>query len=90
MKNMFLKEKTVSIMVALFESKKSLYVSEVAKKSDCMYPYALGVLNKFEEKGFVTSKKEGRTRYFTLTASGKKIASSLRKTQDMIRQVGTS
>ncbi|MFQ6088278.1 MAG: winged helix-turn-helix domain-containing protein [Candidatus Methanofastidiosia archaeon] len=86
MKNMFLKEKAVSIIITLLESKRSLYVSEIAKKTDCMYPHALGVLKRFEERGFVTSKKEGRTRYFTLTDSGRKIASSLRKTQNLIRK----
>jgi DNA-binding MarR family transcriptional regulator len=82
--NIFLKEKTVSLLISLLNEKKPMYISQIAKDTDCMYPHALMVLKNFEKSGYVISEKKGRKRTYTLTPLGEKMAKELSKLVEIV------
>ena len=70
----FLKEKPAKTLILLRDKSKRWYVSALAKLVDTTYPHMVKLINRLEEAGIVKTKKEGRTRYVTLTEKGEELA----------------
>jgi len=72
----------------MIDPNKKIYVNKLARKVnkvlDSMYKY----INSLEDKGFISSKKESKYRYITLTAQGTIIAQALNTviTQDVVER----
>ena len=77
LEQLFLRKKPVHLLISLKNSKKTSYVSLLAKAIDCTYSHTVKLLSEFKKFGLVDFKKEGRIKYVTLTERGRDLAESL-------------
>ncbi len=77
LEQLFLRKKPVRLLISLKNSKKTSYVSLLAKAIDCTYSHTVKLLSEFKKFGLVDFKKEGRIKYVTLTERGRDLAESL-------------
>ena len=82
--NLFSSEKTAMVLMALAESSGSSYSQVLAREIGSVYCHAVNIVNRLEEMGIVTSEKQGRVKYITLTKDGWEIANYIKAIQDKI------
>ena len=70
----FLRPKPVNAIIALHTGGKEWYASSLAKEIDCTFPHIIKILSRFEERGLVSFKAEGRKKLIFLTSKGRKIS----------------
>ena len=76
----FIREKVANILLLLLlEKEQKITIAFLSKKSDLNYSHTKKVIQKYEECGFITTKKIGRDRIIALTTKGKKVAQLLLK-----------
>lgn len=73
MADLFFQEKGKMILLSLWDVKKS-YVSEVTRLTRGTYAHTFNLIKQMEEQGIVSTSKEGRTKYVTLTPKGEDLA----------------
>ena len=77
LKDLFLHEKPVKILLGLRNEGNKSYASSLAKYADCTYSHAVKILESFENLGLITFKKHGRVKYIKLTDEGEQLAFNL-------------
>jgi len=77
----------VPTKVLLFLRNRESYVTEISKKLDLTYAYALKILGTFEDLGLASSKLKGRTRLVRLTPLGLEVAEELEKINRILKGV---
>lgn len=82
-KNLFLQEKPVRVLVLLKRENKPLYVSIISKEIDCTYSHTLKVLDKLAELKLVSFKETGRIKLVKLTELGAEVANVLQNFIDL-------
>lgn len=73
-KDMFVNIKSAKILVSLSDPSKDNYASEISSNVDCTYSHAVRILQKFEDRDLVESKKDGRKKILELTSEGEEVA----------------
>lgn len=73
MTDLFFQEKGKMILLSLRDVQKS-YVSEVARLTRGTYAHTFNLIKQMEEEGIVSTSKQGRTKYVTLTPKGEDLA----------------
>ncbi|RLG67789.1 MAG: hypothetical protein DRO11_09740, partial [Methanobacteriota archaeon] len=73
----FLQIKPASLLISIRESEEPIYVSILAKKTDCTYSHAIAILKRFQDMGIVDFERIGRVKLVRLTPMGIKVADSL-------------
>lgn len=73
----FVNVKSAKILVSLSNPSTDNYASEISSNVDCTYSHTVRILQKFEEKDLVRSKKKGRKKMVELTSDGREIAQDL-------------
>ncbi len=80
--------KWVPLLLNLYEDvEKSVdsYASQVAKDIDCTYSHVVKMVIKFEDKGLIKTKKQGRLRLIRLTKKGTELAEHLYKANYILK-----
>jgi predicted transcriptional regulator len=77
MKNLIIRQKSSAVLLLLRDNSQKWYPSKLAKLSGVSYLYVTMLLSKFQAAGWADAKKEGRTKYFSLTDNGLAVASAL-------------
>lgn len=72
--SLFLQEKPVAIIVAIRRDRHESYAGNLSKKVDTTYSHAVKTIQTLEDKGYITSRKEGRKKILELTEEGAKVA----------------
>jgi len=76
-KDLFVNVKSAKILVSLSDPSKDNYASEISSNVECTYSHAVRILQKFEDRDLVESKKEGRKKIMELTPEGEEIAKDM-------------
>ncbi|MFH1421043.1 MAG: MarR family winged helix-turn-helix transcriptional regulator [Candidatus Aenigmatarchaeota archaeon] len=75
---LFFRKKPIKLFLAMAKGENSsMFVSILAKKTDCTYSHTVKLLEQFRQMGYVTFEKKGRVKYITLTDDGKKMADAM-------------
>ncbi|MBN2518186.1 MAG: winged helix-turn-helix transcriptional regulator [Candidatus Altiarchaeota archaeon] len=72
----FMQDKPVKILLETQKNGKT-YPADISKALAATYSHIVRVIQKLEEMGLITSEKQGRTKYITLTESGQNVAHHL-------------
>lgn len=73
----FVNVKSAKILVTLSNPTTDNYASQISSNVDCTYSHTVRILQKFEDRGLVNSKKEGRKKIIKLTEDGGEVAEKL-------------
>lgn len=73
LKQLFLKEKPLRILLNIFENSQT-YASQIANDTNTTYAHSEKVIAEFKKYGLITIKKKGRTKYISITEQGKNVA----------------
>jgi predicted transcriptional regulator len=76
MGDLFFQEKGKNILLSLGKGEKS-YISGVARDINGTYAHTFNLIKEMEGQGIVSTSKEGRTKYISLTPRGKDLADIL-------------
>lgn len=76
LKKMIFNEKSVDTLVAL-KKKDRTYPRKLSEYTDTTYSHTVRLLQSFQEKGLVESKKHGRRKDYRLTRKGDRVAEQL-------------
>ena len=74
---MFLREMPAKIFMDLRSSKKPIYVTPLAKDTNCTYSHVIKILGVFDAFGLVKFQKTGRIKTVSLTKDGEEIADTV-------------
>lgn len=77
LKEFFVNVKSAKILVSLSNPTTDNYASEISSNVDCTYSHTVRIIQKFEDRGLVDTKKKGRKKMIQLTSNGREIAEDL-------------
>jgi predicted transcriptional regulator len=80
---MFLEEKPAVMLVQVRKSNEP-YASSLSTACDTTYSHTVKILNKMEDRGYISSDKRGRKKVYKLTVEGELLAEKL---EDVIREL---
>lgn len=83
MKNVFFQEKSRDVLLSLEESGGAC-ITEVSRAINGTYAHTFNVIKDLEKLAIVTTKKEGRIKFVTLTEKGNQLASLMRSFQEVL------
>ncbi len=84
MKNVFFQEKSKEILLNLEESSTSS-ITDVSRAINGTYAHTFNIIRDLEGLNIVTSKKDGRTKFITLTERGEELAKLMRSFQEILQ-----
>lgn len=90
LKEFFVNVKSAKILVTLSNPTTDNYASKISSNVDCTYSHTVRILQKFENKGLVNSKKKGRRKMIELTGDGENVAEKLGDLMHTLGQVQNS
>lgn len=82
-KQMFLQNKPCLILLAIQRLERP-YVSSLMKEADTTFAHTTNLLSEMESYGLIEFASEGRTKYVSLTGTGKELARSLRSVDGLL------
>jgi len=82
----FVNVKSAKILVSLSNPSTDNYASEISSNVDCTYSHTVRILHKFDDRGLVETKKEGRKKMIELTEDGREIAQDLGDLMHSLKQ----
>ncbi|MFB6174836.1 MAG: winged helix DNA-binding protein [Candidatus Nanohalobium sp.] len=77
LKEFFVNVKSAKILVSLSNPTTDNYASRISSDVDCTYSHTVRIIQKFEDRGLISSRKEGRKKMIELTSEGMEIAEDL-------------
>ncbi len=80
------KEKQLRLLLALSNTAKEWYLTDLAKAADVTYIHTSRFISRCESAGLVTTEVHGRMKRLFLTAKGKEIAESIMDVVNRINQ----
>ena len=75
--SLFFREKTVALLLILYQTKTASYASTLAKKVHCPSSHIRNILQEMEKSGILVFEKHGRLKLVVLSKKGKEIAEEL-------------
>lgn len=77
LRELFIREKPVRILIEINNPRTENYASELSKSVDCTYSHAVRVIQRLEKNDLVETEEKGRRKNIFLTDKGRKVAKKL-------------
>ncbi len=84
MKNVFFQKKSKEVLLNLEESSTSS-ITDVSRAINGTYAHTFNIIRDLEELNIIKSKKDGRTKFVTLTEKGEELAKLMRSFQEILQ-----
>jgi predicted transcriptional regulator len=87
MQDIFFQEKSRLVLLSLAKGRRKC-ISEIATEVKGSYAHIYNLIKTMEEGGILSAKKEGRTKYVTLTEKGRRLAEALEDFEAVLKTGG--